>query len=355
MTSDHDPHLLLGLLDPWRENTHSIWIGSTLKISRNLDNYNFPSKLSTDEQKEVVSLIQKNLMSYKGLEKPTFLPAEETTPLEKQFLYEHFLLLSGLGQAHSGEAFLVGKQGSFLGSINLEDHLSLTLIDTSGDLESCFSELSKIENHLTKSFSFAFNSRFGFLSADPALSGTGLEVSCYVQAPALIHTGELSEFLVSHNEDDVYVSGLQGTLDEITGDLLVVRNNFTLGLTEEDILSSVRSYTTKLLVKEKGLRSQLKNTEARELKDLVSRAYAVLMHSYQIEPLEALSAISLVKLGVDLGWLTNVTIRELNALFFNCRRGHLLSHFESEIDQEELPHKRAEYIHKHLEKAELHV
>ena len=136
---------------------------------------------------------------------------------------------------------------------------------------------------------------------------------------------------------------------------MVIRNNYTLGLTEENILSSVRSYATKLIVHEQGERKKLREEESTEMKNLVSRAYAVLVHSYKIDVAEALNAISLMKLGLELGWLTGVTTKDLNALFFSCRRAHLLAEVGEDFDPEELPHKRAEYIHKVLKKAELHI
>ena len=82
-------------------------------------------------------------------------------------------------------------------------------------------------------------------------------------------------------------------------------------------------------------------------------AVRVLVHSYQIDEQEALDCISLLKLGLDLGYLEGVSMQDLNALFFNSRRAHLLSHFEKEIKQEELSHQRASYIHTLLKKISL--
>jgi len=90
-------------------------------------------------------------------------------------------------------------------------------------------------------------------------------------------------------------------------------------------------------------------------KDKVSRAYAILLHSYQIDAIEALNAISLLKLGLDLDWLANTTHAKVNTLLFACRRGHLLSHYKEMINPEEIPHKRSEFIHKTLHGIELKI
>ncbi len=110
-----------------------------------------------------------------------------------------------------------------------------------------------------------------------------------------------------------------------------------------------------MLVEEHGARSKILHEESAEIKDRVSRAFGILIHSYQIEAVEALNAISLLKLGAELGWLTGVTSKELNRLFFNCRRAHLLHQYGERIKQEEIPHKRAEFIHKTLKGVQLTI
>ncbi len=109
------------------------------------------------------------------------------------------------------------------------------------------------------------------------------------------------------------------------------------------------------MVEENTVRNHLRKEENAMVMDKVSRAYGVLIHSYQIETVEALNAISLLKLGADLGWLEGVSPQDLNRLFFECRRAHLLSKFEQEVVQDKLPHKRAEFIHSTLQKAKLKI
>ena len=130
-----------------------------------------------------------------------------------------------------------------------------------------------------------------------------------------------------------------------------------MGLTEEMILSNMRSLSQRLIKAESAARQNLADNKlniADETKDKVSRAFGVLMHSYQIEAVEALEAISLLKLGLALNWLTGITSRELNSLLFYVRRAHLLyCERQEKVQQEELLHKRAQFIHKALANCEL--
>jgi protein arginine kinase len=342
--------------NPWNNNSNVIWLGSTLSLSRNIDKFAFPGKLTIAKLKQVISLLTRDLLQSDQLRKPKLLPAEEMSPIEKEFLVEHFISVLGFHQAQNGEAFILDQSGEFLGVINLRDHLMLQWIDTREDLEKTWERLVKLESTVSQSTNFAFSPKFGFLTSDPTRCGTGFIVNVFLHLPALIHANHLSEILEKNKDEGVEQTGLQGDPNEVIGDIVVFHNSYTLGLSEENILASLRTLATKLVAEERSLRKKLKTeseSELAELKDKVSRAYAILLHSYQIESIEALQSISLLKLGFDLDWIKGTTQTILNELLFATRRAHLLCQSGQKIQQEELPHKRAEYIHRSLHGLEL--
>lgn len=346
--SDANPTALGFLANPWKNNNNSIWLGSTLTLYRNLEKYKFPHKAGLDRRQQLIPLITHQVTLQAPESNFHQKNAEELEPTDKELLFEQFLTLESLHQAHLGEAFLLSPAGNLLVAINLQNHVMFHLLDCSGELEKGLTMLTKLEASVGDTLSFAFSPRFGFLTADPFMCGTGLVAGAFLQVPALVHSGALEAFLVKNHDDVISVNGLQGTGKGWIGDLVVVRNSYKLGVTEENIISALHLFSTKLQVAEASQRSQLMKKENPEIKDRISRAYAILMHSYQIEIVEAMNAISLLKLGLDLGWVKNSSMAELNALFFGCRRGHLINSCGIKIDQEQLPHRRAEFIHAHL-------
>ncbi len=339
----------------WSNNANSSWLATTIVLDRNIEKFKFPGKLDTDRRKQIVSLVSKEILAFEGLEKPVVLKAEDLSALQKEFLVEHFLTNKSFHQANVGEAFLLDETGAFLIALNIRDHIHFELIDTRGELENTWNRLFKLETHLGKSINYSYSSKFGFLTAEPTQCGTALIVTVFLQVPALIHTEKIDEMLEKLMDDSLMVTGIQGSPTEIIGDVLAVQNNYTLGLTEENIITSLRSFTTKLLVEEHSARSKIQHSDNAAIKDKVSRAYGILIHSYQIDAVEALNAISLIKLGVELGWVSGVTLEQLNDLFFNCRRAHLQCQIDHPMTQEEIPHRRAEYIHAVLKNVKLTV
>lgn len=353
MSESNAPRPFLCQDTVWSNADNSVWLGSTFALSRNVEKFEFPGKLSTDRRKQMFSLLSKELMANGYLKNPVMHKAEDLKYLEKEYLAEHFLSPTHFSQAHAGEAFIIEECGTFLGLLNIKDHIQFTLLDTKGELEISLNKLIKIETSLSQKINFSFAPKFGFLTADPTECGTALKVTVFLQLPALIHLEQIEEILDKYADESLLITGLQGSPTELIGDVLAIQNNYTLGLTEENIVSSLRNIATKLLIEENAAKNQIRHSQNSEVKDKVSRAFAILIHSYNIEAIEAMNAISLLKLGAEMGWIKGISNIELNRLFFNCRRAHLLCQFHENIPQEEVIHKRAEYIHQCLKNVQL--
>jgi len=332
----------------WEEDKNPIWLGSFLSLNRNLARYKFPTKLSEPDMIKVSTLLSEALQ--KNVKGSNYFPADKLSPIDKEFIFEHFLCLESFQNAGKGQGFLIDETAHFLAQLNLKNHLQLQLIDTSPDLLSAWSQLVKLETEIGKSLDYAFSPKFGYLTSDPTLCGTALQALLFLHIPALHHTGQLHEVLGKQTEDDIITMGLEGALDDLVGDFLILKNRYTLGVTEESLLHALQNTAMKFTSAEKALRIHLKETGNSEIKDLVSRAYGLLIHSYQLQTKEALNALSLIKLGLDLGWISGITSQAINTLFFKCRRAHL-AHLlnEKTLDPQDMPHKRAEFIHKALQ------
>lgn len=350
--SESNEGFILGCKKPWDRNENTIWLASTLKLVRNIEKFPFAGKLSVEQRKQIRSLVGKELTALPILSHPVLIPAEETTPLEKEYLLEHFLVTQSFQQAYHGEAFVLDDTGLFFAIVNVDDHIQLQLTDCSGEIEKAWTRLVEIETALGGFVKYAYSNRFGFLTADPGLCGTALVVYAFLHVPALCHRGLLKSTLEAELGEGLVASGLQGeTVSTLVGDMLALHNSFTLGLSEEDILSRVRSAVTKIVVAEKSAMAQL--AEDVVMKDKVSRAFGLLLHSYQLETMEAMNALSLLKLGVGCQWLTGLSSSRLNDLFLHCRRAHLMSRFGASADTADLSHRRAAMIHETLKAAQL--
>ncbi|MFI5335113.1 MAG: hypothetical protein ACHQT8_08195, partial [Chlamydiales bacterium] len=262
----------------------------------------------------------------------------------------HYLCLESFQNTTQGQGFVIDGPGRFLAFLNIEDHLQIHYLDSKGEWENAFTRLSKIDTALGEELGFAFSPKFGFLTADPTLCGTGFIALIYLHLPALIHTDQLDEILIKHRVETVVATSMEGDPEKIVGDLLLLKNAFTVGVSEEQILRTLHESAIRLSALEKSAREKLKAEPSPSVKDEVSRAYGLLLHSYQLQTREALNALSLLKLGVDLDWVSGITQSKLNDIFFKCRHGHLSHLFqEKTLDPNAITHRRAEFLHKELQ------
>lgn len=335
---------------PWEGNTKPLWPVTAFTLKRNLAQYLFPPKMNESQMRQSQDLIKSVLMNAKILKNPVFLPAEQLSTSDREFISEYFLGTGSFQNVAPGQGFIVDDDARFLATINIDDHLHLEMLDTQDTWDSTWNMLSALESSLSNAFSYAFSTRFGYLTSDPASSGTGLTVSSFIHVPALIHLGKLSEALQNQSEENVIAAGLLGGMENLIGDLLVLRNRYSLGVSEDSILQAVHTFSMKLVLAEKTLRTNLEKKASDELKDKVSRAYGLLVHSYQLQTKEALDYLSMIKLGIDEGWIKGISDQKINTAFFQCRRSHLPYVInQKSLSLEEVPLKRAELLHKHLE------
>lgn len=341
--SDHPP--LEG--DPNR-----IWVSSSLTLQRNLARYKFPSKLSPVETKTVLNMNKAFLEKSPEIKGAVFFPAEQLGSFEKEFLFEHFLCADSFQNAMSDQGFLIDDSGKFLALLNLKNHLQLHLVDFSPDLSKAWGVLSKIETTFGKELAFAFSPKFGYLTSDKEGCGTALRIALYLHLPTLIHSNQLVEALLKQKDENLVALGLEGSLDELVGDIIVLKNQYTLGLSEETILHALQTTALKLISSEKAMRKHLKEEGNPAIKDLVGRAYGLLVHSYQLQTKEALNALSLIKLGIELDWIKGIEAKKIDHTAFHCRRAHLAHMLnENMTDNNSLNLKRAAFVHKALKGA----
>ncbi len=336
---------------PWDENNNQIWPATSFFLYRNFSGSFFPHKMTESQSVHMAEQLAQILLKLQQLQNPVCLKAEELSPIEKEFLYEHFLSRDTFQNTLKGQAFIVDDTAHFLAVINLSDHLQMELIDCKNKWEKTWAVLSDIDTAISGVLDPSFSHRFGYLTSDPSKCGTGLTVVCYLHLPLLIQNNQIKNMLEEHLEESVTISSLDGRAFEFVGDFVLLQNKYNLGLTEEMILRDLHMSATKLSLAEKNLREQLKTSKDVNVKDLVSRSFGLLIHSFQLHTKEVLDAISKIKLGIDLGWITGIDDSKINEVFFTCQRGHIIFTSDQTITPQELTTKRAEFIHQELKDA----
>ena len=357
--SNFSDHFFLSKL-PWEINNCSLWPTSLFTLRRNIAKHPFPHQQSEAQARFISERIQAACEKSPFLQNSIFLQLSELTPIQKEFVSEHFFIPEDILQDRPHQGVIVDASGSFIIGINLANHLTLHKIDYSASWHEAWNFLSKIENELSKHLDYAFSSKFGFLTSNIHHCGTALTVRAYLHLPALLQinqTDSSDEFtknediLITHMKSDAY----EENQDIFEGDLVILQNRFHLGVSEDSVLHHLYNAATRLVNLERNSRSVIKSGNFPDIKDSISRSFGILLHSYQIPTSEAFAALSFLKLGADIGWVQGISDKEINNLFFQCRRGHILVSTKETLSHETLLHKRASIIHQALQQASLTI
>lgn len=323
-----------------------------LRLCRNLERFAFIPKLEAPSRAQILKFIFAALKENSALESIVTLEARQASGEDKELLLERFPFLEGINQAFHDETFVLDPSGKLLAIINLKEHLELHIVSAGEQFDALLTRLIEIESHLGRSLEFAFHQRFGFLTADPRHCGTGLLANAILHLPALIQTGQLALILKEHQPENIRVSGIQS--EGFAADLVILQNKQTIGFSEEKIVSELQSLVSRLVIAESSACRHLQDSPNIELMDKVSRAFGLLKHSYLLDTIESMQALSLIKLGLMLNWVQGISLSHIHQLLMGSQRLYMKWQRHLEPEQN-LNHERAISLHQAMSEGNLTI
>lgn len=286
----------------YNDNNDGIIISTRVRLARNLDKTPFPSALSDIKREEVSKILHASIFNSNSTLANDFklIDLDKEKHSDKIALLEEHLISPQMvdGKGHS---VLVNKDKTMSIMFMEEDHIRLQVIMGGCCLDEAYDLASKVDDVIEESVTYAFDERFGYLTACPTNVGTGLRASVMMHLPALVMTGNISRVLASVSGVGIAVRGLYGEGTSAEGCLYQISNQITLGLSEKEIIEKVRAVVNKLSELENQARQTLLNKHKDELMDKLFRSYGILKYARKISSAEAKTMLSDVSLGQNMG------------------------------------------------------
>ena len=201
---------------------------------------------------------------------------------------------------------------------------------------------------MSKKLSFAYSLKWGYLTACPTNTGTGLRGSIMLHLPSLVFTGQIGKILQATAKLGLNIRGLYGEGTEASGNLFQVSNQVSLGRTEEDIIDNIERIINQIIAREEATRRNIISKNKDALVDRVWRAYGTLKSAHIITSNETIALLSAIRLGVDVGVVKNMDRRTVNELLILTQPAHLQKLDGKILNSNERDIKRAELIRERL-------
>ena len=238
------------------EATDHIVISSRIRLARNFDNILFTNREDTVSLEKVNTISRCLLPILKKTDEHQYtnISLEQLSQRERAVLVEKHLMSPALEEQLPYRNLIVSDDASIAIMVNEEDHLRIQSMAPGLKLQQAYNHAVQIDKAIEAKYPYAFDERFGYLTACPTNVGTGLRASVMLHLPALRITGRIGRVLDVVNKVNLDVRGFYGEGYEAVGDMYQVSNKVSLGVTNEEIINSVKSITQKIIEQERNAR-----------------------------------------------------------------------------------------------------
>jgi len=296
-----------------------IVVSSRIRLARNIAGHKFLSHCSNNEKSEILKKLRDVLMSLDLGDKIFYISVDKAPTLSRHFLVERHLISRHHAFGNGLRGVVMAQKEFFTAMINEEDHLRLQVLKAGCQLSGCAKQINQIDDTIEQKVDFAFNSRYGYLTACPTNLGTGVRVSVMLHLPALKMTRQIEKFFNAARDMSLAVRGLFGEGTEAASDLYQISNQVTLGISESDIISQFENIIIPEIIEyENAARNQLLSTQSDVLDDKISRAMALLQNAHLISSQEALFLLSHLRLGINMHDYMGASTPAIKKLYALC-------------------------------------
>src|SRR6516162_1465941 len=323
---------------------HPIVISSRVRLARNLAKLPFPGWAKKAERIRILEEIKPEVDDLEQMRGSFSEQLNDLSAVEKQVLVERHLISREHAAKGIGSAVVINPTQTLSIMVNEEDHLRMQAISSGLDLQKTFRAIDNIDSALEAHLDFAFDPKLGYLTACPTNVGTGMRASAMVHLPGLVLSEQINQVVNSVNKIGLAVRGLYGEGTEAMGNLFQVSNQTTLGENEDQIIDRLNKVIETLIQRENQARENLLATKRTTLMDQVGRAYGILTHAYSISSKEALNLLSVIRLGIDLGFFPEEGRILINSLLMETQPAHLQHQSQQKLAAEERDALRADIV-----------
>ncbi len=295
------------LTGPARE----VVLASQVSLNRNLQGFPFQHRLNAD-----------------GI-----LALRRTIDTALYALDDEFVLIDGANMSAPLRAFyedrgilavgdtpgvsIISREHDLLIRLGTADHLRISGFAGGLDLAEARRKAAVLDQRLEEHLEYAVSLKLGYLSPEIDRVGTGLAAMTVAHLPGIEHSEGLK--LPGGEELERVIMNRYGRSDEPHGSLYSAVVIASFGESEDEPIAALADYTERLLHYELEARRELDRRLGGELADTAGRALGTLRHARRLAVEETMDLLSLVRLGVALGYIDEVGLPEVTDALFVCR------------------------------------
>ena len=330
------------------DDAEGMVVSCRARLARNLSASPFAPKATLDDQERVIERVLGAAQRSRQLGNAAFFKMNVLQGNERQLLVERHLISPALADSKGQRGVLFSSDESLSVMINEEDHLRLQAVLPGLQAQAAWQQVDALDDDLGGALDYAHSAQWGFLTACPTNTGTGLRVSVLIHLPALVLTEDMERVMRGLTQMTFTVRGFYGEGTNASGNLFQISNQSTMGVSEEEIVEKLAEVTRQIMEHEREAQTALLKEASSEVEDKVWRAYGLLAHARVLSSQEFMNLLSAVRLGRSLGLMGTMSSGFINQLMIITQPSHLQAEAGVELSPEERDVRRAYVVRRRL-------
>jgi len=319
-------------------------VSTRVRVARNLTGFPFAHRAKEEQLHQIMDTVVGSCKDGSSTSEMTFFDASSLSELQRELLVERHLISPALAEGRGPRGVLMASDESLSVMTNEEDHLRMQMVLSGFQSGEVWEGVEYLERSLSERLDYAFSDRWGYLTACPTNTGTGLRASILVHLPVLVLAQQMESVVRGVTQMGFTVRGLYGEGTEVSGNLFQVSNQLTLGCSELKTIESLEKVAKQFLECEQNAREALVRDARAQIEDKIWRAYSILSHARVLTSQEFMNFSSAVRFGIGLGVLPFKDVGVLNELMVQTRPAHLQCRLGRRIDPADRDQIRAEMV-----------
>jgi len=319
-------------------NKQDIVLKSSIRFFRNVKGYLFSHKLNREDRENLNEIIIDNISKTHYINNLSIFDLSNISNNDKNILFERNIIRN---KKENRGVIIISSNQNYYFIINSDEHVEYVITKPGLQIDSLFAEGRKVIFDIGNTIDFSYMPEFGYIMANPYYSGSAIEIFVTLHLPGLIFSSKINELLANIEKK---VLGLRSSWIE---GYYEVYNKRSSGLEEIDIYENIIDNISYIIDYENKTRENIYKKNKSMIKDKVWRSYGILLSSRMISLFEALELLSNLRLGISLGIMNYLRIKDINLLLYFIQDFHLRKRYIIG-DGDSLEELRAHFIREYL-------
>ena len=187
---------LLNKESEWLKGTgpnSNVVISSRVRLARNIAGFPFFNWAKPKDRRSMLNAARGAIEKSKFMKKALFLNMKDLSEIDRQLLVERHLMSPEhvIDPEYKGLAIDDKEIVSIM--VNEEDHLRIQVLQSGFNIIEAWRMCDEIDADIASKVTYAFSTRWGYLTACPTNTGTALRASVMLHLPALVMTNQIGK------------------------------------------------------------------------------------------------------------------------------------------------------------------